>query len=325
MSDKWVDILRYLAIIGVYMFGATILANLVLRLRRWVPTRRTLVRIPEYARAWRALSRSEYAEGLDLAWRAYEECRELTAGRRRNALACAEALLGTALHEAGRHEEALVYLRPAVATLAKAREYDGGIVRAAYGAGLLALAEALSDLDDRTEALAATERALRWHVRHGLRRRSMPSYHAALYLHGQELLKAGRIPEAARAARTALEARRATTADPDLIVAACLILTAEVAVANERPELALPVAEEAVAHSRMLSDSTTGHRAVLAKALATQAAVLDTLARPADGLAAITESVELTRRLAEELPDRYRSSLADREATSADLSGRVSA
>ncbi|MCP2323836.1 tetratricopeptide (TPR) repeat protein [Hamadaea flava] len=319
MSDKWVDFLRYLALIGVYVFGATILANLVLRVRRLAPTRRTLAKIPEYALAWRALSRGEYAEGLDLAWRAYEECRELTAGRRRNALACCEVLLGTALQEAGRHEEALVYLRPAEATLAKAREYDGGIVRGAYGAGVLALAESLSELDDRAEALAATERALHWHVRHGRRRHSMPSYHAALYLHGRELLRSAQVTEAARAARTALEARRATTSDPDVIVALCLALTAEIAVANDRPELALPVAEEAVAHSRMLSAAPAAHRAALAEALTIHARVLGALDRPAEGLAAITESVELTRKLAEELPDRYRSALAARETTMADL------
>ncbi|NUR91073.1 MAG: hypothetical protein HOY71_43955, partial [Nonomuraea sp.] len=314
----------YLALIGVYMFGATILANLVLRVRRWAPTRRRLARIPEYAPGWKALSRGEYATGLDLSWRAYERCREVARGRRSNALACCEALLGTALHEVGRHEEALVYLRPAEATLAKAREFDGGLVRLAYGTTLLASAEALSDLDDRAEALTATEQALRWHVRHGHRRRSMASYHAALYLRGRALAKADRLGEAAGVVRQALEARRATTSDPDVLVAAGLILTAEIAVDNARPELGLPVVEEAVAHSRMLSAAPPAHRAALAEALAVKAGILGTLDRQPEALTGITESVELTRKLAEELPDRYRHALAAREATLVDLSGRVS-
>jgi len=312
--DDYSGILRYLAIIAVYLLGATVVTQLLLQLRRWAPTRRTLARLPEYLPAWRALGRSENAEALDLAWRAYERCREGAGSRRRPALACCETLLGTALHEAGRNEEALVYLRPAEATLARAREYDGGLIKSVYRGTLHALAETLADVDEREEALTLTDRSLRWHVRYGMRRRTMITYHLAHYVRGRVLLRDGRFAEAASAAREALTLRRGTTSDPDVIVAACLVLTAEIALATERADLAQPVADEAVAHARMLPAGPAPHRSVLAEALAIRARVLAALDRTGEALEAITESVELTRKLADELPDTYRADLATREA-----------
>ncbi|MEV0271686.1 hypothetical protein AB0H43_23145 [Hamadaea sp. NPDC050747] len=309
------DLVALIVLTVVSVLLATAIRIVAQRLWRRTPTVRLLGHVPEFAGAFRAWNDSDPDRFLDLARRAYEKVRlAAVRPRHRNALACAEALLGAALHHVGRDEEAVTYLLPAREALRATKERDAGYLEACYVLATHSLAWIADLAGDHAEAVKLADEGLRRRVRNGDRRIVIQIYQEFVLVRANNLFKLGQYEVAAQDVQQCLRLARTSAendADDSVILARALL--AEIAVATGNPVAALPYIEAAVAGARKPESPT------LAEALYIQAQVLAALDRPADALLVVTESVELTRQLAEKLPARYSAILADREAALADL------
>lgn len=297
-----------LAILGVAVVAIAAVAAAIERLWRKTPTERVLARIPEYQPALRKLAAEEFAEALDLAWRGYERCRAEVAGRPRGrtALACAEAVLGATLTQIGRYDEALAYLRPASEHLRDADERDAGSRWTVELMSLAALSEAQRALGEHTDALRSSEQMLRLHiVHHGIRRARNEAYRWALLHHGRVLAAEGRLADATDAVKDALTLARTVQHRDEQLAAACLVVLAEIGAKTGTPQLALPLAEQAIAELRALDTGAVHRRDLLAEALTIAADLFYRVGRAADAARAAREAADLLATLARELPDRF--------------------
>ncbi|NUT36545.1 MAG: tetratricopeptide repeat protein [Hamadaea sp.] len=311
MAELQAMLLRLvIALVGaVVMVGVIVaVATVIDRLWRRTPAERLLARIPEYQQAIAKIAAEEFADALDLAWRAYERCQALVAGRPRGrtALACAETVLGSALTQVGRYDEALAYLVPASEHLRDAGERDGGDRWTLELTCLLSLSEAQRSLGEHREALRSSERAVRLHiVHHGVRRTRSKLYRWSLLHHGRVLVADNRLADATDAVKDTLILARTERHRDDQLAAACLVTLAEIGAKTGSPQLTLPLAEQAVTELRALAIDAVHHRDMLAEALVVAADLFYRVGRSDDAERAAREAGELLAGLSHELPDRF--------------------
>jgi hypothetical protein len=289
--------------------------------RLWrTPVDTVLRRIPEYAQIDRELRADDRQAALDVAWRAHQRSQTMppTRGRRAARAVCGVAL-GSMLREVGRPEEALIYLRPAEAFLRKACRREPKTFTVLLAKALHEQAAIHQVLDDHEAAFRRAGEAVQLHLRFGHDRMEMPTYRHALAQWGRLLGADGQQAEAVAATKDALQLARSAEIRDDELAATCLTQLARLARLAKTPELAPAAAKEAVDLLRRLGATSVGRRAALVHALSEYRDALSTLHRHAEALDAARESVEVTRSLAEELPDRFLPELQDRLVRQAGL------